>query len=584
MSATSENAIARLGMSGIGAIAGLAVWALLDLLPDLVGNDRWVLALASLGLGFFGVLLALLGPPRPGRAAAAAALLSLAATALFVWASFRYASVEDFLGSGLHITSLVVLISIPVPFIAAVLERPQGWRDYAALFDLSWTIVVRYVAAWLFVGVVWAVVMLSDALLGLVGIHVIEDLLDVDPVPWLLSGLALGMGLAIVHELRDYVSPFLIIQLLRVLLPVLLVVLSVFILALPLRGLSGLFGTLSAAATLAGVTLAAITLITSAIHRDDDTVVDSRAMVLATQALAVMLPVPAGLALWSVWLRVGQYGLTPDRVAGFVATGLVLSYAVAYAASVLLRHDWAGRIRTVNRALALMVVAIAALWLTPALNAERLSVSSQIARAERGVPPEHLGLWEMAHAWGHAGKAGLERLRALDDHPARDTLLAMLDRAEAAESLWAFNSPQISDDLLSLAARVPVLPEGAALHDGALDLLRPADRRLVADACQRRLPGGHPGCLIVLGRFEPLAEVEQAIGLFLTEGDRGRAMAFAIRDGRLYRTGNVAELGAGRPVQVSPQMMVDLFEGRFEIRPAPRNVLDVGGMQLFPEN
>ena len=82
--------------------------------------------------------------------------------------------------------------------------------------------------------------------------EIISDLLDIDGVPFVLTGLVLGLAIAVVNELSDYVSPYLILQLLRLLLPVLVVVMAVFIVALPFRGLSGLFGGLSAAATLMG--------------------------------------------------------------------------------------------------------------------------------------------------------------------------------------------------------------------------------------------------------------------------------------------------------------------------------------------
>ena len=72
----------------------------------------------------------------------------------------------------------------------------------------------------------------------------------------------LVLALAVVTELSDYVSPFLILRLLRLMLPPVLLVLAVFLLALPLRGLSGLFGGLSAAATLLAMVAAGATATT----------------------------------------------------------------------------------------------------------------------------------------------------------------------------------------------------------------------------------------------------------------------------------------------------------------------------------
>lgn len=583
MSSQSESAVARLSMAAVGAVAGLAIWALFDLMPDLIQNERLVLALATFGLGFFAVLLALLGPVRLIPAALAAAALALPATALFVWASFRHPEVGGFLDMSLHLGALAILLALPVPFVAAGLERRGGWRRYDLLFDLAWTIVVRYAAALLFLVMVWGVLLLSDALLALVGITAIEWLLDQAPVPYVLSGLVLGLGLAIVHEYRDYVSPFLVIQLLQVLLPVLLVVLAIFILALPFRGLGGLFGHFSAAAALTGVALAGLSLVTASVHRDDDLAVESRGMLLATQALALLLPVPAALALHALWLRVAQYGLTPDRLAGAVVALVVLAYALLYAASVLMRRNWSMRVRRINSTMALVSVALAALWLTPVLNAERIAVAHQVARAERGLPPGRLGLWEMAHRWGRVGTAGLERLRSLGDHPDPQGLRAAIDRAVAAETLWAYEAAQIAP-AGDLAALVPLRPEGAELPEGGFAGLREGDRRLIADACARKLPGGHPGCVIVLAEFDPLRGTRHGVGLFMDEQGRVSTMALGLGPDGLHRLGYVTEADTGQPARVTPAQLTDVLEGRFEIVAAPRNVLKVDGKQLFPNN
>ncbi|WP_324753690.1 DUF4153 domain-containing protein [Roseovarius sp. Pro17] len=577
----SQTTATRLSYALIGAIAGLCAWALIEIVADVIDNARIVLLLVSSGLGFFGVLLGLLGPVRLVPAAAAALGMAVPAAALLLWASFRYSDVEGFLGRGYALAAFIYLLSISVPFVVAGLQRHGGWRHYGLLFDAAWELVVRTAAAWLFVGVVWTVLFLSDALLGLVGLNIIQDLIDIEPVPYLVSGLALGLGLAIVHELRDYVSPFLVIQLLRVLLPALLIVLAVFVAALPFRGLGNLFGQLSAAATLMAVTVAGITLVTTAIHRDDPLSVQGPVMRISAQVLSVMLPVPAVLALWAVWLRVDQYGLTPDRVAALVAAGVVSIYAVAYAGAVLRRRAWRAEQRRVNRRMALLTLVIAAAWLTPLLNAERLSTSSQLARATEGVLPEKLALWEMAHDWGKAGQRGLSRLeaRAQDD----TDLLTLINKARRTEVRWDYQSPTGDAAISPLAGIVPLRPEGRSLPPGALDALDGYDRVSIHEACNRRAPGGHPGCVMVIAPFEPQDGAEQVLGFFITAGSGVRIASYALQDGVLISEGSARDLASGNYPSAEPQIVTDILEGRFRIVPAPRSVLDVGGMQLFPQ-
>ncbi|MEY8837405.1 DUF4153 domain-containing protein, partial [Cribrihabitans sp. XS_ASV171] len=122
--------------------------------------------------------------------------------------------------------------------------------------------------------------------LELVEIDLLEKLFRTDWLAFALSGAVLGLALAVLHELRDRLSPFLVLRLTRLLVPVLLAVVAVFLVALPLRGLSRLFGEFSSAGTLMSVTIAAITLISTALDRDRAHEVESPGLRLATRILS----------------------------------------------------------------------------------------------------------------------------------------------------------------------------------------------------------------------------------------------------------------------------------------------------------
>ncbi|WP_281966665.1 DUF4153 domain-containing protein [Roseovarius nanhaiticus] len=574
---TSQTATTRLLYTVIGGGAGLCTYVLAMIVPEAVAHARAVLFLLSFGLGFLAILLALMGPVRVTLAAAAALGIALPAALLLLWASYRHETPSAFLDGGYGLAAFLYLLFISTPFAVARLQHHGGWRHYGLLFDAAWDLVVRIASAGLFVGVVWAVLLLSDQLLGLVGISAVQDLIDLEPVPFLITGMALGLSLAIVHELRDYVSPFLIIQLLRVFLPALLVVLAVFILALPFRGLGNLFGQYSAAAILLGVTGGGITLITTAIHRDDSLSVEGWGMRSAAQALSVMLVVPALLALWAIWLRVDQYGLTPNRIAALVAAGIVAIYALFYAGAVLRRRAWRADQRDINRGMAVLTLALAAAWLTPILNAERMAARSQLARAEAGTPPKDLPLWELANDWGKAGKLALSRIEdmAADDPDLQSRIAA----ARRSDSRWSYEA---QGGLTRIDGLVPLRPEGRSLPPGALDTLHEGDRRLIAEGCARRAPGGHPGCVLVIAPFEPGAGAEQAIGFFMTSPTTVVLRSFTLGEDTIETAGYPSDLAGGGYVASGPEVITEILEGRFDIVPAARQVLEVDGMRLFP--
>ncbi|MBZ8117171.1 DUF4153 domain-containing protein [Roseovarius sp. LXJ103] len=583
MSQEMQSVATRLSLAAIGALSGLAVWGMAEVLPDLVDNTRALVFLLTLGFVFFGVLLALIGPERPVPASLGAAGLAVPSAALFLWASYRFENMDAFFDHSEGLLALGAGLFIAVPFVAAGMATQGGWRDYARLFDTSWNIVVRYAAAWLFAGVAWGVAMASDALLGLVGVHVIETLIEIEVVPYIFTGLVLGLGLAIVHELSDYISPFLLIQLFRVLVPVVLVVVVVFIVALPLRGLGDLFGQFSVATMMAGVAIASITLITTAIGRDDEMSAQGAGMLFATQALSILITVPAALALYAVWLRVDQYGLTPQRVAAMLGAFVVLSYALAFAVSVAMRGDWRGRIRAVNRYKAMAVVTLAALWMTPVINAERMSTASQVARAEAGLPPEELALWEMAHDWGKPGRRGLDRVAGFAEASGNTELAARIDSARTAANSWEFSQTVQAEDVPMLDGTVPLRPAGAVLPEGAFGRLSAFEQRSIDAACKRSLLGGFPGCVLVIAGFEPLTPVQGVIGLYYQGGDIVQVTAYELHEGALMRIGRVITADGLSP-RLGRAEMMQILEGDFQIIPVPRNVLDLGEMQIFPRN
>jgi hypothetical protein len=57
----------------------------------------------------------------------------------------------------------------------------------------------------------------------------------------------LGLGMAVIHDLAELLSPYVVLRVFRLFLPVVLAVMAIFLVALPFRGLDGLAGGLSPA-------------------------------------------------------------------------------------------------------------------------------------------------------------------------------------------------------------------------------------------------------------------------------------------------------------------------------------------------
>ncbi|MGR3572663.1 hypothetical protein [Brevirhabdus sp.] len=605
----------RLGLGTVGAVAGLSLWLLIEWMPGVLGPSRLLLWLSAFAAIFFGALLTLAGPLRLWLAARQALWLAVVSSLLLTWGSLRFASIEDFTDAGHPMVAFVLLSALSLPFLI-VQGRDGGWTGgagdravYESLYDQAWALVVRVGAALLFTGFFWLVYFLSDALLGLVGLTVLDRLTDRAWFVATVSGTVLGLALAVVQELAGAQSPRLLLRLLRLLLPVVLLVTLVFLVAVPLRGLGDAFGDLSAGATLLSMGLGAAALITITLDKGPTFQSKTRIMSYSARALALALVPLAGFGCYAVVLRVAQHGWSPSRVAAALSGLVVLGYGLSYAQAVLRGGDWAARIRRANVVLALAVIALAGVWLTPLLNAERISARSQAARYLSGaVNAERLDVEALALRWGRPGRAALEDLRAREDLPGHDRLSQRIELAysRARRPKLSAMAPDAAPDAApedraearaTLRARLLVLPRGSVLPPDLLDDLATPLLADWARACARpsfaaapstgspgpaadgsTARGAQGGCLAVVADFVPGWPGPEA--LFVTRGPDGMAVPQVVGrgvDGR-YRARGGLRHPNGDPVRrFDDAALRALFAGEASLPQIPLTGLAAGG-------
>lgn len=590
MEQTEDWTRTRLLMALVGAAGGFSLWWLTAELPSLLGHDRLEMFLTLAVLSFFVHVMALTGPIQLSRALAPAAGVAVMIAGLTIWGSLRFASAADFIDAGHPMVALAMIYLVGTPFLSVMLEYGRGaWRDYAALFQTAWGILVRFAAAGLFTGVFWGVLYLSDALLSLVGIDAIERMIRVDAVPFVLTGTVLGLALAVAHEWKDYVSPHLLLRLLRLLVPMVVPVLALFLLAVFVTGLDEVLNFTSETATLTAVAIGCITLITVSVDRDGFHQVFAWPMRWGVKALAVMVVPLAVLAVWGIGVRVLAYGWTPERVLAALSVGMVMLYGLAYAPLVLWPGDWGARVRGVNIGMALLSLVLAVLWLTPILNAERLSAQSQLARIAAGrVAPENAALWEMAHRWGLPGRAALAQLSDVSDLPQRDRVLELAAKANAKASRYEYNDDQrqatAAEQAGQLAELIPLRPEGVGLPGGAFGKLPEYLIAQIRQGCSMTFEDGSPGCVYLEVAFRPDLQMQQGVILFRTANNRAEALAVRLNGDMLERDGDLRNLPDGRWVNLKALVIKRVLDGAYVIAPAQVNALHIGDLILFPDN
>ncbi|WP_376871438.1 hypothetical protein [Albirhodobacter sp. R86504] len=328
--------------------------------------------------------------------------------------------------------------------------------------------------------------------------------------------------------------------------------------------------------------LGAIGLVSVVVGKDDLDGPAHGILYLSARIMAALVICLGGLAVASVWMRVSQYGWTPERVSAAAMSAIVVSYGGAYLLALLRGAAWRRGIRAGNVAVALGVIGLGVMWLNPWLTPERVAVVSQLARLDPASDVERLPLWEMAHEWGRAGESALEALRK-DASPALADRLAVLDRSGSryAFDQSGFDTPEGRKALLNI---VPVLPEGRSLDDATLESLLGAVGRQASAlrnfeaVCARQTKAGHPQCLIVLADVDGRAEGEEM--LILSADATPMVLARAV-DGAGERRQSFWE----QPSGMSVSDMIDAFwRDGVRLVPAQTYNFELDGALLRPRS
>ncbi|MFS4582536.1 DUF4153 domain-containing protein [Phaeobacter sp. C3_T13_0] len=580
----------RLPVVALGAGSGFAFWLLARNWEQSSLSETVFLLMFAFLSSFCGSALAMVGPLSLVRVLRAALWIALPLTALMLLAAQQFVVATDLMENEVLVLLALGLGAIACPFILLRMTEPDRWNQFSDLSSASWGIAFRLACGLGFVAVFWILGFLSDALLDLVNITILEDIAEIDWLALMLSGAVFGLGLAVVQELGGGGAPQLLFRLLNLLLIPVLLVVGLFLAAIPLQGLSSAFGQLSSAATLMAMAGVMMTLVCVVLIRYKQ---PRGANGIAVRLLAVGLMLVAGLAVWAVVMRVWQYGWTPDRVYALCLSGVLLLHGFVYVGCAAIGGiRWPDFMRRSIVGLALATLAVFTIMLTPLIDAGRISTNSQIGRVISGeAEAADLPLWAMAHRWGTSGLEGLEML---DAHAIATQDTGLSDRlrfARTAATLWEAerDAQDITADLRTeLTDLLPVRPKGATV---GVDFFKGARRHQLVrwiDGCKRQTSDGGAGCVLIQGALGAATDAENTTGqhalLLFKEGrddERLASVGMLSTSEGIVVSGSVV-LGQEKlePGQAEALLKTAL-NGDFVISPARRNTLKLGNMEVL---
>ncbi len=318
--------------------------------------------------------------------------VALALIALIAWNRIGHGGDSELNPFFLNLGFLIYpFLFISHELISAADQSGKPIAPYALYFEEAWKRGVQLALSGLFTGLFWIILWLGAALLGFIGFHWLKDMLSDARFAFPLTGLALASAVNLGDVQPRLLENFrtLVLGILSWLLPVITLIGLLFAVSLCFSGLAPLWKTKAATASLLAACVALVLLINAAYQdgRADRTVhIILRWSARIACGLALVF---STLAAYSLYLRIGQYGLTPERVMALVGVVIALAYGLGYAVTALWPRGWLKPIAAVNITLAVVAAAICLVVLTPLADPYRLSAQSQMGRVNSGaVAPE----------------------------------------------------------------------------------------------------------------------------------------------------------------------------------------------------
>lgn len=474
------------------------------------------------------VLLAGVGRLRPVTLAIWTAVAGLALALLGLHDIARQSA--DTLRQSPFLSAPVVLFSAAALFISHHLVAPADMErrriaSFPAYFDTTWKAGVQLAMSIGFTGAFWILLTLGAALFKVIGLDFLEDLLRKDWFWIPVSTLAFAIAVHLT-DVRDGLIRgvrTVALMLLSWLLLVMTVLAAGFLGALPFTGLEGLWETGNGTSLVLAAAAALIILINTAYQDGRPDNLPPVVLRGAVRVSAVLLTPLVILAVLGLSLRIGQYGLTPDRIIAGACALVGAAYAVGYGWAALSpfwrKGDWMRPLERTNIWTGILTVAVILLLFSPALDPARLSVMDQVARLERGaVTPDKFDYAFLRFESGKAGQAALERLtRSSNTAVAAGALAAqkienrydvrLADEEERAPAIemWPIGSEPLPAGFIASANRY-----GDLDHCQYANLCLATRRDLDADGAPELLIVGHEDISV----FVPDGEGWSQLGRF----------------------------------------------------------------------
>ena len=362
--------------------------------------------------------------------------------------------------------SLVLLWLIFLPFLRRRLVSGRWRGDYAQLFTLAWQNKIALAEAAAFTGVLWLLLGLWAMLFKSLGYLFFESVFEWPGFVYPFTCVAFGVALYLTGSVERIVTVVReqLLGLLKWLTPVAALILALFAPTLLVK-LPGLVfsGEHAIGATWLLWLITVTVLLLNAGYQNG--LGERPYPKLLANALRIVVPamlVVAATALYSLGVRVAEYGITVERVYAIIVALTAFAYSVGYTVAALRSGPWMHGMQRVNVAVAIGLIAIIALTLTPIASPYRLAAVSQHARALASSGDHDTRDSALRYLRFESGRYGMKALESLSAAKGDAQLAKLAEHAAFVlhlESRWG--SPKTVNE--GVLAAIRIFPAGRAL-------------------------------------------------------------------------------------------------------------------------
>ncbi|WP_410736179.1 DUF4153 domain-containing protein [Citrobacter freundii] len=406
----------RLGMIFIGLLQGALCYLLMTyLVPH---NDGWLFYGMPATIAITSALLLTVVSFKQRALWYWMALIFVVVLAMSVWLKWqvedsdKWRQHEVFMFYGWR---LLLMAMLALPWIQYSLHVSREQARYPHFYRQLWlnalTLLIVFVANGLF----WLVLLLWSEMFKLVGILFFNTLFfDTDWFGYVAFGLitALAVVLARTQSRLATAVQKLLTFIATGLLPLVALLALMFILTLPFTGLEAISQRVSAAGLMSTLTLLLLLLMAIVREPQKEALPYPGALRYLIKCSLIVAPIYMLIAGWSLWVRIQQYGWTPERLYGVLVVVVLLVWSFGYLASILRRGRNPLELQgPVILGVSLLALGLLVLLSSPVIDAWRISVSSHMGLYLSGkIKPDQVSLYMLDHS-GKPGRAALEALQ-----------------------------------------------------------------------------------------------------------------------------------------------------------------------------